>query len=73
MDMEKITNESHIRLKNKPTKIYKVLSISDSGEFIDARQKDKIRVSLNYSDVEPASDEDKFTYEDDSTTINYDE
>lgn len=61
----KIIGTSYIRLKNDIAKIYKVLSISDSKEFIDATQKDNTRVILNYLDVELANDEDRFLYEDD--------
>lgn len=69
----KIIGNSYIRLKNKPTKIYKVLTISDSEKFVEVAQKDNIRVILNYSDIELANDEDKSLYEDSYTSINYDE
>lgn len=68
--MEKqIIYGSYIKLKESPSKVYKVLDVNCG--LIDATQKDKKRVILNLSDVEPGTDDDMIRYEDSSIQIEY--
>ena len=47
---DRITGGSYVKLKENPSKVYKVTDVN--CELIDATQKDKKRVVLNISDVE---------------------
>ena len=68
--MEKqITGGSYVKLKENPSKVYKVTDVN--CELIDATQKDKKRVVLNISDVELGTDDDMIRYEDNSIQIEY--
>lgn len=66
---EQITGGSYIKLKQSPSKIYKVTDVN--CELIDATQKDKKRVVLNLSEVELGTDDDMYIYEDNYTQIEY--
>lgn len=66
-----IMSGSHIRLKIEPEKIYKVTSVNEKAQLVDATQKDKRRVPLKLSDVELATNEDIDKYEDEDTQIKY--
>lgn len=69
--MKVISGGSYIRLKDVPTKIYKVTSVNKKAKLVDATQQNGKRIPLDLSDVELATDDDMFQYEDKSIQIEY--
>lgn len=68
---EEISGGSYIRLKEAPTKIYKVTSVNERAKLVDATQQNGKRIPLELSDVELATDDDMLKYEDKSIQIDY--
>lgn len=64
--MTQVENNSYIKLKEDPTKIYKVYDVDCERQIIDALQKDGSRTVLNFSEVEVGSDDDMLLYESDT-------
>lgn len=69
--MEKITIGSYVRLKSDKSQIFRVFSISDEGDYIDAELPNNTRMSIEYNKVELAStyDIDKYTQNSPSSEI----
>lgn len=67
--METNFSGSYVRLKNEPTKIYKITSVTTT--FADATQKDGKRVLLHLDDLELANPDEIYIYEDKASQIEY--
>lgn len=68
--MKKI-NELFGRLKEEPSKIFRVLSVSNEGDFVDAVCSNGHREAIETFKIEPATQEDIDNYkiEEDNSPI----